>query len=541
MPTNLVNLDALIPREDFEIVGDTTHFTQKDTISITDLQPGFFTNALRKPDFQRETASWSPAKIADLVTSFVNGDLIPAIILWQPLSGGSIFVIDGAHRLSALIAWVRDDYGDQEISREFFQNRIPPEQIRAADRTRKLINANVGPYLELQKATAFPTQANQDITAKVNRLASLAMIAQWVNGNADKAEASFFKINQAATPIDPTELAILHSRNNPSALSARAIVRAGTGHKYWERFAPEVQKSIETIALDIHRTLFSPPLQTPIKTLDIPVAGRAYSAQTLPLIFDLVNLVNEQSDGQDLAAKVKKRKTKEEKKKEEEVREKAKDIDGQKTVRYLNKVKQTVNRISGTNPASLGLHPAIYFYSITGRHQPPAFLAVAGFVMEMHEKGLLNEFTKHREAFEDFLLLHKDFINQIVTRIGGGLKPFHRLRELYMFVLKSLIAGQSKDDILSGLSKHHNLFFLKANPIIEEYIMTSADFSPSTKSAVFFRDALEQPRERCGICNARLHVNSIHIDHVQRKADGGMGTLDNAQLSHPYCNSTYKH
>jgi hypothetical protein len=33
-------------------------------------------------------------------------------------------------------------------------------------------------------------------------------------------------------------------------------------------------------------------LQTPIKTLDLPVGGKLYSAQTLPLILDFVNIVN---------------------------------------------------------------------------------------------------------------------------------------------------------------------------------------------------------------------------------------------------------
>ncbi len=34
--------------------------------------------------------------------------------------------------------------------------------------------------------------------------------------------------------------------------------------------------------------------------------------------------------------------------------------------------------------------------------------------------------------------------------------------------------------------------------------------------------------------------SSISIDHINRKADGGSGSSDNAQLTHPYCNSTIK-
>ena len=89
MPTNLVNLDALISREDFEVVDENSLTHQRlQTIQIRDLEPNaFFFTALRKPDFQRETANWTPDKIADLVHSFIEGDLIPAIILWS--SGGN--------------------------------------------------------------------------------------------------------------------------------------------------------------------------------------------------------------------------------------------------------------------------------------------------------------------------------------------------------------------------------------------------------------------------------------------------------------------
>ncbi len=98
-----VDIDALIPREDFEIkdhVGGSTG-ARPSTLSITDLKKGaFFFSAARKPDFQRETNEWEAEKICGLIESFVNGDLIPAVILWRS-PGGYTFVIDGSHRLSA--------------------------------------------------------------------------------------------------------------------------------------------------------------------------------------------------------------------------------------------------------------------------------------------------------------------------------------------------------------------------------------------------------------------------------------------------------
>ena len=56
---------------------------------------------------------------------------------------------------------------------------------------------------------------------------------------------------------------------------------------------------------------------------------------------------------------------------------------------------------------------------------------------------------------------------------------------------------------------------------------------------VLFRVSLEGA-VRCSICGARLHQKSITVDHVQRKQDGGTGSVDNAQLAHGYCNSGYK-
>lgn len=110
-----VVLDALIPREDFEIVSDIGNggnTRNKTTLSIEDLKyDSFFFAALRKPIFQRETNEWDPKKICAMIESFVDGELIPAIILWRNQSG-YIFVIDGAHRLSSLGAWINDDYGD---------------------------------------------------------------------------------------------------------------------------------------------------------------------------------------------------------------------------------------------------------------------------------------------------------------------------------------------------------------------------------------------------------------------------------------------
>ena len=72
-----VVLDALIPREDFDIKDHNTVAAgrSKTTLSIPDLEfESFFFSAIRKPDFQRETNEWDANKIVELVKSFIKLD-----------------------------------------------------------------------------------------------------------------------------------------------------------------------------------------------------------------------------------------------------------------------------------------------------------------------------------------------------------------------------------------------------------------------------------------------------------------------------------
>lgn len=524
MATNVVNLDALIPRDDFEVEGEHGQdFRRGDTLRITDLVPGaFFYNTLRKPDFQRETANWAPQKIQDFVKTFLDGDLIPAIILWG--AGGGTFVIDGAHRLSALIAWVHDDYGDGAKSRPFFQNDIPPEQLRAAKRTRDLINKVVGSYVEHETAIDQP-RSKPEVIERAKRLSSLALQLQWVPaGDVKKAEASFFKINQAATPIDPTELRILRARTSPIAITSRVIVRNATGHKYWSAYSERIQEEMEEIGRETYKILFHPPRDTPIKTLDLPVAGRGYSGQTLPLIFDLVNLANDVKIID--SARISKASPPPEA-----------DVDGTETLSFLKNTRRIVYKISGTHPSSLGLHPAIYFYSASGRHQPTAFLAVIELIKTLDKNRQFPIFTKIRNKFENFILDNKSFSNQMTVKFGSGVKGFDKLKGLYIFIIEKLINGHSSKEILENLKSNPEFLFLTPDQTIES--SASTRFSRDTKSAAFLKEALKHPL-RCRICEGLIHFNSIQFDHIVRKADGGLGIAENAQLTHPYCNSTIK-
>jgi hypothetical protein len=512
-----VSLDALIPREAFEVQDQQGQNTGRNIthLSIRDLEKNsFFFAYVRKPDFQRETNEWDSQKICDLLESFLDGDLIPAVILWRS-SSSYTFVIDGSHRLSALAAWINDDYGDGDISKKFYDGYIPEDQVQAAQEVRKLIKNKIGSFGDYQLSTQSPDKVDSKIISRARNLGTLAIQLQWVEGDASKAEASFFKINQQAAPIDETELRLLKARKKPNGVAARAVMRSGNGHKYWSEFSEEKQNKIEEIAKEINDILFHPKLQNPIKTLDLPIGGKNYSSDSLNLILELINIVNSVNESK-----------------------LADDLTGEKTLQFLTNCRRIARIINSNHASSLGLHPVIYFYSSDGRHKIGAFYAVVALILEFEAKNYFGKFTKVRSDFESIIWKYEYFVPEIVRKYRSAIKGYRSVKDFYLKIIDELLQGTDKSSVVKKVidDKEFNYLNLKKD---KSNTSNNKEFSRETKSAVFIREALSGV-PKCKICSGYLHRNSISVDHIQRKVDGGLGSLDNAQLTHFYCNTTVK-
>lgn len=518
-----VYLDALIAREDFEATDDLTKGAKMPAVSCRDLErKSFFYPNIRKPDFQRETNEWNPELIISFIKSFVEGNLIPSVILWKNNSG-LIFVIDGAHRLSSLIAWINDDYGDGAISKAFYGD-IPEEQKVIAEKTRKSVRETIGTYTDLLQMLDNQEKYKGDVKLSYARnLGSLSIQLQWVEGNAEAAEQSFFKINQRAVPIDGTEIKLLKSRKKPNCIAARAILRGSKGHNYWASFSDDNQKKISELSNKINDLLFSPPLKNPIKTLDLPIAGKNLSTQTLTLVLDYVNIVNG---------------IKETRNKEEGLYDLSDDIDGSETVNILQNTLKVTQYINSNESCSLGLHPAVYFYSQeSGRHKITSFYAITALVKELIDKKKLPWFISERKQFEDFLLSYEYVIQQINRKYRTGINSYLHMKSFYLFALEQLHNKKSFDEIIEtaiNLNDYKYITIQKDNTDVED-----TSFSSGRKSSIFLKTALATPI-RCKICNGLVHTNSISFDHIKRKEDGGLGEVDNGQVVHPFCNSAIK-
>lgn len=377
--TNLVNLDAMIKRADFATQeADNAVFENVSTISLRDFtKGGLIGPSLRKPDFQRETNHWSPEQVWSLLDCFINGDLIPSVILWQ--SPTYLFVIDGGHRLSVLRAWVEDDYGDGPISQSFFGYQVSNEQKKAADKTRNLINSKIGSWQHFQSKIDDDSELAITERKRVNAIISRGLPIQWVKGDPDKAVDSFFKINTKGTPLDDVEELLLRNRRKPISIAARAVIRAGKGHRYWSAFNPEKAQEIENISKELHQVLFEPEVQRPIKTLALPLGGSQGVRTALQILIDFMLIASKNQNGSP-----------------KKISDYADDSNGDLTIESLRKSLKLAKRITGNDRGSLGLHPAVYFYGPTGRHSEPLFLgtvALFGNKLANNDQTFFQKFT----------------------------------------------------------------------------------------------------------------------------------------------------
>lgn len=503
-----VNLDAMITREDFAAEESSLTTNIQTTISINDLQGNYLSSVIRKPDFQRETHDWSIENVVKFIESVVKCQFIPSLILWKN-NGGYIFVIDGAHRLSALIAWMRDDYGDGPISRSFFQGYISEEQKKTAESLRKRINKEIGPYSEFEKALTLSDGYSEEFVKQARRLRSFALSIQWITGNVEVAEESFYNINQRAVSINATELNLIQSRKCDNCIAARAVMYSGTGNKYWKQFEPEIQNEIVSLAKEINKLLFEPRYDKPIKTLDLPMCGKNQS--NLTFVFDLINFSSASVLNEDES--------------------------GALTLSRLEETKMLLETISSKTPGSLGLHPVIYFYSKKGNFRVSVFYAVLNFIRQLKKENKLDMFTSVREQFETFIYKYDYVIDQISRSQRTIKKSVPLLTKFYGDVLSFLKNGYKDETILAkiaGSTVYPKFLMEKA----EEYI-ANVEFNANRKSEVFIKQAFPSAI-KCPICGGLLHVNSISIDHRIRKEDGGIGDAENGQATHFYCNTTYK-
>ncbi len=144
-------------------------------------------------------------------------------------------------------------------------------------------------------------------------------------------------------------------------------------------------------------------------------------------------------------------------------------------------------------------------------------------------------FTRVRAEFEGFLLSNRGH-TEAVRRLGSGSRSRPRLVAFYRRVITDLQSGIKTPDIADALTSDPAFEFFIAP---QESLLDLGDgsFTRETKGAAFIQSALPSA-PKCPTCGGFLHTNGMQVGHVKPKRSGGAGTLDNAAMQHPFCNST---
>jgi hypothetical protein len=540
MATHKVNLDALITRENFESSsGSSASLGNEPLFKVEELAKGkLYYSVLRKPDFQRQTNNWTPEMVVDFVQSFLDAKLIPSIIIWHSMQTGKVFVVDGAHRVSALIAWVNDDYGDGVISRERF-SYISPAQAKFHKITKAMMDERVGDFQRMLHIGLNPEGADPAMVRRARSIATRQPSIQKVEGDATIAEESFLKINSNPAIIDRTELDVIRARRKPNAIATRALIGCGAGQGDWAKFPRDKAKVIEETAKIAHDFVFGQFYELTSTSADIPRAGQPYSQEAFQMVLDMVNVFNEvtpamwqqQADG------------KKSPKGTATVALLPDDANGDATLAFLERVKN-IGRLVADNdyPGSLGLDQAVYSYGATGRFHPAAFLASLRLAHDLKEKNKCFEFTSVRKDFEEFLVRHKRFINALTHSKGSRTRALESIVSMHWTILDSMFSDRCEDkSVIGDLLKYPKFKSLKDDDLQmdDEAVPKGKKFSKTAQAVALVRDVLAN-RERCTVCGARVPPHSRSKDHIVRAEDGGTSSSDNLAFTHPYCNTGYK-
>jgi hypothetical protein len=384
-----------------------------------------------------------------------------------------------------------------------------------------LVAEKIGTWQHIQSSLDNPLLDEKE-RRRIFPIVSRGITVQWVEGNAEKAEASFFKINTQGTALDDIEELLLANRRKPIPIAARAVIRAGMGHRYWSKFSPPICNEIEEIAKRIHGNLFQPEFDTPIKTLNLPLGGSTGVRAALQVLIEFTLAANRNQAGEP-----------------KHLKEQADDDDGSTTKETLSRTLALASKITGNDKGSLGLHPAIYFYGPTGRHLIPMFLGVAILIsrkMANNDKTFFEKFSGVRSKLEKILIEKKDLIATVLQKTISG-KRVNRYADL-LDTLVSLL--HENPAVIITDEQIVTLAGLTGKIITGAASEAGQKFSEDTKSAVFIKTALKSAI-CCPICNGYLDLEkSVSYDHVTEKSIGGKGNEDNCQLTHPYCNQAVK-
>lgn len=198
---------------------------------------------------------------------------------------------------------------------------------------------------------------------------------------------------------------------------------------------------------------------------------------------------------------------------------------------------EVLTRMVGNRAASLGLHPAVYFYNEKGKYIRFLFFGIAAVIQEKirnNDSGFFKKFTTVRNRLEKFLIENKSLIGMILQNLNKRTR-ISKMKDLFEYLVKELQEGKEirPEDAIAHLGLRGRILDVNATQV-------SPQISDDTKTMVYVKEAIKNAI-RCPICGGILDpAKSVSYDHIEPRRSGGTGDEANVQLAHPYCNSAFK-
>jgi hypothetical protein len=483
---------------------------------------------LRKPDFQRATWSWSPEDCVELLDAVLNEQVVPSIIMWLG-EDGTKFVLDGGHRISVLLAWIKDDWGDCLPAGHFKDDLLELASKNAAQRVRELLRErDIGAfreyqqaertYRDLQKQDRVPNSemdsTSLDRATKARRWASVetGFPVLWVKGDYKTAEQSFLKINKTGRQLSKWETKLVENRTSSLARAVMSIAEVQQAGRFWPLDDEEVrnskdlsEKAVTIIQLvkDLHNLLFQPIYETPIRRPVQPLVATPWTRpETKPAYVAEILTITEGLKGQP----------------SETERLIQKDSGAPPSILLTNALttlkhaKDDISSIYANSSRSLVLMPLVYFYNDQGRYVRSLLYGMLYWLnfgspsKDVHNRQIL--FSAHRRALEKILIEYKEeIIRRITRRIGSGSEVTYPTARYFHGLLKLLI--KHNDQIDTDVFKLEHMQLIEtldkkdSKPPRQDLDSAGRNFTRTQKAMVNVSDYLKMFME-CVISDNRL-------------------------------------
>lgn len=551
-----VHLDHLIPRESLRWVdprkdqgqylpskrGPMTKLAFKDLADRQEMMSIF--PILRKPDFQRETSAWSPDDCVKLLESIVKGLIIPSLIVWKSPDNNFLYILDGAHRVSVMRAWVIDDWGDKAVENYYERHEYYDEIREAAQVVRTAVKAQIGSYDDFLTAGKNFLSAAREGSARdrlsekeyqrglfyTEMIQEAGFHIQEVSGDYDVAEASFLRINRSGQPLDDWETTLIENRNSSFARAVMSVANGGTG-RYWpdntqDASLDSVSRRINQASSDLHKRIFVPPLKSPIYDVNVPFIAASKFFPKHAYLLELFPVVMKTEDVNFLFARDKGL---------------GPEVVIQNGYELIERTTTVFDHLTGAsnNPLSLSLVPLFYFYTTIGRYVRSSLYGFISWMMSGSDDDIRTRkiiFSAHRGRFEE-ILFSQDLAGAISRRAGSGMRGTAATVQFYQKLLELLIENLSPLDDKQFHAKLVKVISELTTPSKKDSDSSRRVFTSTQRTKINLREIFRSAI-RCEICGGILDLRmGVQYDHIDPFANSRLTDADQGRPTHPFCNN----